>query len=424
VSPYFPLLNLFGLLVLGAAWLATVWLVFARRSSEGDDLMQRAMTIAGWLMVHLGALGLLGAMAGPVAIIAWPAFLLITAMAVGRYRHSERRSLLWSLALAAERGIPLEQAARAFAHERRDETGLRAARLAVELERGAPLPEALRRSRNPLPFDGRLACGVGWQSGSLGPALRRVIDFQEEFDQHLRHAIEKLAYLSLLLAAMCGVLTVLFARVVPDLSLIYSEFAVELPPFSQAVFAFGDAFALKWLWVAFVPVYFAVFVIVVASAFYYLGWLTWEPWLLRRLWRRLHTAWILRTLAFTVSQGRPMELGVRLLSANYPSTYIAQRLYAATGVLAGGGHWCEALRTKRLIPAGDAAVLRAAERSGNLAWALDELSESNLRRLAFRFRAFLSIVFPAAMLLCGALMFFLIVSLLLPLFSVFAELAE
>jgi hypothetical protein len=55
VSPYFPLLNLFGLLVLGAAWLATVRLVFARRSSEGDDLMQRAMTIAGWLMVHLGA---------------------------------------------------------------------------------------------------------------------------------------------------------------------------------------------------------------------------------------------------------------------------------------------------------------------------------------------------------------------------------
>jgi type II secretory pathway component PulF len=152
---------------------------------------------------------------------------------------------------------------------------------------------------------------------------------------------------------------------------------------------------------------------------YYLGWIRWEPWLVRRLWRRIHTAWVLRYLAFTVTQGRPLEQGVRLLSANYPATYIAQRLYAATGMLAAGQHWCDALLAQGLIRAGDARVLRAAERAGNLPWAMEEISESNLRRMALRFRALLSLVFPVLILLCGAALLTIIVSLFLPFPQIF-----
>lgn len=418
------LLNLMTLLVLGAAWLITVRLIFARRASQGDDLMQRGMTIAGWLMVLLGLAGVIGALVGAAAVAPCFVAIAVLIMAIDRYRHNERRSLLWALALAAERGIPLEQAARAFAHERHDETGLRAARLAAELERGAPLPEALRNSRNPLPFDARLACGVGWQAGRLGPALRRVIRFHEEFDEQHRHALEKSLYLCLLLASFCWMLTALLVRIVPGLDVVYMEFGIDLPAYTAQVIKLGDAFATKKYWIFFVPVYFVTFVLVLASSLYYLGWITWEPWLLRRLWRRIHTAWILRMLAFTVSQGRPLEQGVQLLSANYPTGYIGQRLYEATGMLAAGRHWCEALHAKKLLSPGDAAVLMAAERAGNLPWALEELAESNLRRLTLRFRALLNIAFPLAILTCGAILFGLVFSVLHPLFLILDHIAR
>ncbi len=430
MSNSYGLMNLLPLLALGAAWLATVRLVFARRSSQGDDLMQRGMTIAGWLMVLLGMIGLLALFIGPAAIAVWPVFLVILTMAVGRYRQYERRSLLWSLALAAERGIPLEQAANAFADERYDETGLRAARLAKELERGAPLPEAIKTSGNFLSFDARLACGVGWQGGCLGPALRRMVDFQEEFDNHVRSATEKLFYLLLVGTASVVVLAYFFTTVVPALDSIYLDFGVEIPWETQAVINLTQAVdwlqqrtvmgagvilgLIGWHFDFFDLLGLALLGFLIVVVLYYIGWIRWEPWLVRRLWRRAHTAWILRYLAFLVQQGRPLEYGVRLLAAHYPAEYIAQRLFESTGHMARGRDWCDALRAKGLIRAADVAALRAAQRAGNLPWAMEELSESHVRRLALRFRSFLSIVLPVVVLLCGGLLLALVVGLFLP----------
>jgi general secretion pathway protein F len=427
MSDRFGLVNLVGLLPLGAAWLVAVRLVFARRSSQGDDLVQRGMTMAGWLLVMVGIGGLIALFVGPVAVVVWPVMLVILSMSVGRFRHNERRSLLWAMALAAERGIPLEQAAAAFADERYDETGLRAARLAKELERGVPLPDALRMSGNFLPFDARLACGIGWQAGCLGPALRSVVDFQEEFEQYLRGAIEKFLYLAILLLGFAFIGTFLFVKIIPAMEMIYADFELELPLATRLLFDIADASIFQRAAVFLAPVGMGWGVVIVnltivalflscglLPILYYLRWITWEPWLVRRLWRRMHTAWILRYLAFLVEQSRPMEQGVRLLAANYPAGYIAQQLYYAAGLLAAGQHWCDALLAQRLIRPNDAGVLRAAERAGNLPWALQEMSESNLRRLGLRLRAFLSTAFPLVIVLFGVVIFAVVVSLFLP----------
>jgi general secretion pathway protein F len=291
------------------------------------------------------------------------------------------------------------------------------------LEQGIPLPEALRRSRNYLPFDARLACGVGWQAGCLGPALRRVVDFQEEYDAYVRSVIEKAVYFVLLFGALGVAFTFLMVKIVPAMALVYGEFALELPVVSQWLFAMDDPIRVWQWWLVLAPLYAALYTAAPICLLYYLGWVRWEPWLLRRVWRRVHTAWVLRFLGFLVAQNRPMEQNVRLLSANYPATYIAQRLYAATGLLAAGHHWCDALQAKKLIRASDAAVLKAAERAGNLAWALEEMAESNLRRLALRFRAVLAIVFPLVMLATGAVLAVIAISLLAPLFFLLEGLA-
>ena len=47
-----------------------------------------------------------------------------------------------------------------------------------------------------------------------------------------------------------------------------------------------------------------------------------------------------------------------------------------------GVDWCGALCQTRLIRTSDAVVIRAAERAGNLKWALQELGDNVLRRLA------------------------------------------
>jgi type II secretory pathway component PulF len=253
-----------------------------------------------------------------------------------------------------------------------------------------------------------------------------VVDFQEEFEQYLRGAIEKFLYLSILLAAFAGIGSFLAIKIVPVMEQVYVEFDMEIPPPTEMLFTISGALAWDQSWralplpaiiaidVAYSLAVMAVVTILLAAILYYLRWITWEPWLMRRLWRRMHTAWILKYLSFLVSQGRPMEQGVRLLAANYPAGYIAQRLYYAGGMLEQGRHWCDALLAQRLIRPADAGVLRAAERAGNLSWALAEVSESKLRRLGLRLRTVLSTVFPVVIVCFGVAIFAVVVSLFLP----------
>ena len=46
-------------------------------------------------------------------------------------------------------------------------------------------------------------------------------------------------------------------------------------------------------------------------------------------------------------------------------------------------------------------VANAAARTGNLAWALEEMADSSVRRSAYRLRAFLGVAFPLVVMIYG-----------------------
>ena len=70
-----------------------------------------------------------------------------------------------------------------------------------------------------------------------------------------------------------------------------------------------------------------------------------------------------------------------------------------------------------LIGASEMSVFQAAQRAGNLPWALEEMAESGLRRFAYRFRATVDVLLPLGLLAFGGLVLFIGLGLLLPLFS-------
>jgi type II secretory pathway component PulF len=61
------------------------------------------------------------------------------------------------------------------------------------------------------------------------------------------------------------------------------------------------------------------------------------------------------------------------------------------------------------------AVLKSAERVGNLEWALAEMADSTLRRFAIRFQTILDIAFPIAILAFGLFVLFTVVAIFVPL---------
>jgi type II secretory pathway component PulF len=76
-----------------------------------------------------------------------------------------------------------------------------------------------------------------------------------------------------------------------------------------------------------------------------------------------------------------------------------------------------------LIGAADAAVLAAAQRSGNLSWALAEMADSFQRKATYRLQALAQVVLPLMMVPVGIFMCLLMVAYFAPLTKLILDLS-
>ncbi len=406
-------INPAGILVLaimGAALLWAVKLVYGNRSGCSDDILKRILLLAGWVLLVLGVVGgfALFSFMIPLPIVG----LVIIVAAYRKYMAGERRALLWALAVAAEKGIPLEQAARAFADERSVQIGARVSHLADLLESGVPLPTALALSRNALPSDALLAARLGAETGQMGPALRMSMAYAEYSDRSMRSIMAGYFYVVGLLVVGSFILTFVMLKIVPVYCKMFQEFELELPRMTQFLIAASEA-AVK-TWFLFVPL---LMLFLLVSVSYYVRWSRYEMPVFNRLWRRSDGALVMRALALAVCQQRELGPTMWMLAKQYPYVSVGERLERAATQIDKGVHWCDALQSVGLLTWTDVGLLKSAERVGNLAWALEEMSDSALRRLALRLRVALSVGLPLVILVLGAVVFVIVAGLFLPLIS-------
>jgi type II secretory pathway component PulF len=293
--------------------------------------------------------------------------------------------------------------------------GIRAARLAHYLESGMPLNEALRSSRTWLPTDALVAVRIGSETGKLAPALAQVAQHDDEIDLLLRSVVEKFVYLWLVVTVLMGVLTFIMLKIVPVFKKMFMEFELELPALTEQVVAASDLFVSFWFLGS--PFLLAFGLASLVGVLYYVGWLPRDIPVLNWFALRVDTAVILRCLALGVRQQIPLGEMVWKLARLYPKASVRSRLAAAGRRINDGQSWCDSLQGTGLVRPADAGVLRAAERVGNLPWALDEMAGSSLRRLAFQMRLWLNILFPAVLVVFGLIVAFHTVGLFMPLVS-------
>ena len=143
----------------------------------------------------------------------------------------------------------------------------------------------------------------------------------------------------------------------------------------------------------------------------------------RRLMRRKHTAEIMDNLAMAVENRRTIDAGLQTLVQSYPNGSIRAKLGQVSADVQAGVSWCESLQSQGLIRQSDLAVLQAAERAGNLTWAMREMADSNRRRLAYRLNVLVQTIFPPVVLCVGGVVLFIVVALFLPLIKLIERLS-
>ncbi len=407
-------LHLAAISVLGLALLWSLKLIYGRRETASDDVLVLVSSIAAWVLIFLG---LAFASNPPLMIVG----LIIAAMIVARYRDSERRALLWALAVAAEKGLSLSTAARSFAAGRIDEVGRRAARLAELLEAGISLPTALDQSHNPLPRDAQLAANIGIASNSLASTLRQAAREGDRLDAINHTAYSHLMYFVLMINVMVALISFLMIKVVPTYEMIFLDFNTELPAITQISIRLGHLFTRYGF--VFAPAWLLLNAVLVYTILSYMGTRLPRVRILDWWFGSRDTPMILAALETCVKQQRPIPEAIDLIARGYPTRSVAKKLKKAAEQIHSGHHWCDSLVDQRLLRRSEAAFLKSAERVGNLPWAIRELSEISAQRIADRASALSRLLSPLIVLAIAIPIGLFAVGFMLPLASLITNLS-
>jgi protein transport protein HofC len=368
-----------------------------------------------WLGVSIGPLIVAFVMALSFAVLFGMVFVL------SRRRSTQQDALLWALAIAAERGMPLAPALDAFSSQCRGEYRRKVMAAAHYLRQGLSLVEAFEHEPGLFPRDAEVLIRVGSESNVLAAALREASRLHSLARGPWIALAMRLAYLLWVLLVLQVIMAFISYFIMPKFQAIFADFGIALPAITSLTLQVTGL--LNNYLIIFLPLFLlqlGLCLLVSAAA---IGVLPWDLPLVARAFHAIHSALILRCLARLVEGDRPLDQGFRTLARTYPVKSLRHRLEYTADAVKRGEDWCEALASTGLIRPAEAALLESARRVGNLAWALRTAAEAGERRFIYRLQYASQWLLPLVVLTIGACVFTMAVSYFLPLVSLIQRLA-
>ncbi len=345
----------------------------------------------------------------PLSIVA-----VVAGMVGTRRRSAQQQEFLSMLTLAAERGMPLPPVLMSFAAEHRGSLRVEALSMVDRLLAGWSLPDAADGCRSLITPEAKMAIRLGHETQSLPTSLRGMLDV-DETDEPVWAAIQgKVIYIVFvgMFALLIGVF--LMWSIAPQFQAIFEDFDLELPFVTRFLFDFASA-CLEYWPLTLLLLAAMYLMLLYAGSLCHLGSIRRDMPGIRRLKRRLHTAAILQSLALVAESGRPLLDGLKTLARTYPQRRMQKRLREVLRDVNGGADWLDSLAERRLIRPSDKAVLAAAQRLGNLPWAMREMADTNRRRLAFLAQNWIQLTFAGVICLYGGVVALVVIGFFLPL---------
>jgi general secretion pathway protein F len=342
-----------------------------------------------------------------------------------RAQAARQSTLLWTLAVAVEKHVALVPFLEALADEAGGRWRWKMRALAELLNAGVSIPDALDATPGILPDDTRLLIRVGAESGRMGPALRDAATQFARRSEALRPpGGASLLYLCGLAFVMLTVLSFVMYWIIPKLKAIFNGFDMALPALTMAIVQAVDV-GVNYFYI-FGPLSLGGLMLAVAVSFELMGWGVGWGSPSRRLTRwfpRLQAPLALRSLGIAVDGGRPLLTALKTLAELHPDPALRRRMERVEAEIAQGHECWESLVSVGLLKRGETTLLNAAERVGNLGWALRGMADSIEHRSEHRTRIILELFRPIGILIAGVVVAVFVVGMFLPLIEIINKLS-
>lgn len=354
----------------------------------------------------------------------------VAPVAAGREQHSLFRRglsgaqlalLTRQLATLLKAGLPVDEALAALAEQNDDErTRTLAVSLRAKVMEGSSLAAGLAESPESFPEIYRASIAAGEQSGKLDQVLARLADYSEARDALNQKVWAALAYPLLLTVVAIAVVTGLLAYVVPQIVGVFTQMHQTLPLPTRALLALS-AFVRAWGWLLLIVIAIAAiggrFALRMQQARY-----RWHEFLLRipfagGLIRAANTARCTRTLALLTASAVPLLDSLQIGAQVMPNLPMRAAVKRAALKVREGGSFSRALGESGYFPPVALRLIASGERAGELERMLDEAANQQQRELDRWMTTLTSVLGPLVILLVGAMVLFIVLAILLPIFD-------
>jgi type IV pilus assembly protein PilC len=292
-----------------------------------------------------------------------------------------------------------------------------------DVEAGLPLSDAMER--HPKVFSPLFVSmtRAGETGGMLEGSLLRVAD-QLEKDASLRRQIKSaMIYPTLVLVFAVGVMLALVAFLVPVFQNVFKEFGGELPAITKFSVKLSYIVTHEW-WLMF-----GVFAAIVVA---FLKWKKsswgrpqWDRFRLRvpmkigTIVQEVAVARWSRTLSSLTSAGVPLLQALEITGKTGGNVVVEEAMESVIASVKRGGTISEPLAGIPVFPTMVTHMVGVGEETGALDAMLDKIADFYEDRVDASVKALTSIMEPIMIIVIGAIVGFIVISMYMPLFTVY-----
>jgi len=261
----------------------------------------------------------------------------------------------------------------------------------------------------------------GEAGGTLGPTLMRLSGFLESAEELKASIVGAMIYPVVLILFGGAALTVLITVVIPQLSQLFEDMGDALPLITQLMLAISSFLRTYW-WML------SIGMVASSIAFYFYlqtsaGRMKWDAFLLNvpvigPLIRKIEISRFSRTLSTLLQSGVPVLSALSIVASILGNRVIGEAMNDIHKGLKSGRGLSTPLQETGVFPPLAVHMITIGEQSGNLDEMLEKVSATYDKEVERSIKQLVSMIAPMMILIMAVVIGFIVISMLVGIFSV------
>ncbi|MDD2753235.1 MAG: type II secretion system F family protein [Candidatus Portnoybacteria bacterium] len=291
----------------------------------------------------------------------------------------------------------------------------------ISVKQGQALADSM--SRYPMVFSELFVnmVRVGEAGGNLEETLK-ILAGQMEKDYELKSKVRSaMIYPAIIVTVMLGIGLLMMVAVVPKLTQIFKEMAIDLPLSTRLIIGTSDILSQYWAFGIL-----GLIALIAASRLAaktttgktYIDWVILRLPVIGGISKKINSARLARTLSALIESSVPIVQALQIIAGTLSNSFFRRSLEEAAVIVQKGAQLSKFIDDyPQLYPAMVSQMITVGEETGTLGNVLAKLADFYEEEVSDITKSIASIIEPALMVAVGAAVGFFAISMLQPMYS-------